>query len=391
MKKTDKKPSSLRTFIISLIFAIALWVVVGIVNNPDIHNTITSLPIHYIGRDALEEQGLTLIAPTEKLASSVTISGKRGDLLNRHDEIFINVDVSGISKQGEYSLKGATQINDNRISIVRENIGEIDIVVEEIAKKEIPVEINQTGTLKDKLVKTVPQISKISVSGARSEIEALNKAVATIDIAKLEENSTVYTEFKFCDEADTILTKAQTLTPAIDKIPVDLTLYNEKTLPVKLRLSDEFKGKYCVDYDNTQISKTSVTVGLLPDYEADCVYVDVNSISDESADFALICEEGMYIPDAISSIRITPKVLSLTSKHIDIPLRATNLGEGLSADFPETVTGVLISTPAGVDDSSLFLVIDLNGLDKGSHNVKAQITDDKAYIAEEIFVDVIIH
>ena len=392
MKKRNKKHISLQAFIISLISAVALWVVVGLVNDPDITNKIVSLPISYLGVEELEARGLTLIAPEEKTASSVTISGKRRDLLNHREDIFIYVDVSGITLPGEYSLKGATQISDNRISIAKERIGEIDVVVDETAKKELPVEIKQTGTLKDKLVKAVPQISKISVSGAQSEIDDATKIIATIDISKTTESATIYTDFKICDESGAALTRHRTLTPAIDKIPVDLTLYDQKVLPIKLRLSDEFKGKYCIDLENSSLSTTTVTVGAEPDNTVDCIYADIDKIEAVASDFRLIAEDGIYIPAESAVIKVTPKVLPITSRHMDIPVRMEKLKEGLRADFSDTLTGVVVNAPAEtLDAAAFYLILDLDGLDVGTYHIKAKVSDYKVSIPEEIFVDVVIH
>lgn len=392
MKKTTKQHGSLYTFILSLVFAIAIWVVVGIVNDPDIRNTVTSLPIHYAGTGELAEKGLVIIAPEEKATAAVTVSGKRRDLIKYSDELYISVDVSGISSPGEYSMKGVAQLANDRISIVRERLGEIDIVAEKRDEKEIDVEIKQTGSSKSNIIKAVPHSEKIKVSGAQSEIAALSKAVISLDISKIEESSTIYSAFKLCDENGAALTKALTLSPETESMAVDLTVYEKKSLPVTLRLNEELSEKYRIDEEKSIIGTATVDVGVMSGYNAECVYADIDSTSGESDEFSLIEEEGMYIPEDRKTITAKPHIISVVSRHMDVTVRAENLGEGLSADFADTLTGVLLNAPEEILSSEDFqLIIDLAGLEKGEHRVKVKASDDSIRIAEEIFVDVIIH
>lgn len=392
MKKDTKQHGSLYTFILSLVFAVVIWVVVGIVNDPDIRNTVTSLPIHYAGTGELADKGLVIIAPEEKVTAAVTVTGKRRDLIKYSDELYISVDVSGINSPGEYSMKGVAQLSTDRISIVRERLGEIDIVADKRGEKEIDVEIKQTGTSKSNIIKAVPQIEKIKVSGAQSEISALSKAVITVDISKVEESSTIYSSFKLCDESGTALTKALTLSPETESIAVDLTIYERKTLPVALRLSEELRTKYRIDEDNSELGTTSIDVGVLDECDADCVYAEVDTASDESREFTLIEDKGMYIPEDRRTITAKPHLIPVVTQHKDVTVTATNLDEGLSAIFADTLTGVLLNAPEEVLSGDDFrLVIDLAGLGKGEHKVKAEASDEQIRIAEEIFVDVVIH
>lgn len=392
MKKNENNYGRLKTFILSLIIAIAIWVMVGIVNDPDVRNTIASLPVSYIGTEELKERGLIIIAPEEKNTAAVVVSGKRGDLIRYGKDIYISADVSGITSPGEYKIKGAAQLSDTRISLIRERVGEIDIRVEKLAEKEVPVTVKQTGSLKNNIIKSVPQLDKIVISGAESEVEAVKTAEVSIDISKISEDSVTYSEFKLLDESGAALTKAVTLSAQSDKIAIDNTVYNKKTLPVELMLSAEFETKYYLDKANSSINPSSVEVGVLDSCKADKVYADIDKTSEESADFELIETEGMYIPEGSSTVKVKPSLLPVISQHMDINVRAENLGEGLNAEYTDHLTGVLVSAPEEILSSSdMKLVIDLGDLSKGEHKVKAKMSDERIVVSEEIYIDVIIN
>jgi len=391
MKKPINTRGSLHTFIISLIFAIAIWVAVGITNNPDIRNTVTSLPIHYTGLSELNDRGLVIIAPNEKNTAAVTVVGKRSDLIKYSDELYISADVSDITAPGEYSIKGTAQLTNSRISIVRERIGDITIVAQRREEKEIDVEIRQTGSTKNTLIKALPQPKKILVSGAKSEIAELEKAVITIDVSEIHESTTIYSDFKLCDASSNPLTKASTLSPHILSIPVELTVYEKKSLPIELRLSENLRDKYIIDNEETGMDKDFVEVGVLGENKSERVYVEINDPTAKEAELTLIEENGMYIPKDIATIKVKPHLIPIKSAHMDITVHAENLGDGLSADFSDTLSGVLIYAPEEMLSSENFrFIINLEGLKKGKHKVKVEATDSKVKIAEEIFVEVVI-
>ena len=389
MKNDNKKYKGVRTFVLSLIFAIAIWVVVGVVTDPDIRHTIKSLPIHYIGTDELADKGLVILAPTDRVGAAVKISGKRRDLIKYSDEAYLSVDVSGISRPGEYSLRGTSQLLNNRISIVSEHIGEVDVVAEVLEEKEIPVETKLTGVPKGTLIKAMAQNEKITVKGAQSEIAQLSKAVITIDASDITDATTAYENFRLCDESDAVLTKAHTLNTDTEMIAVDLTVYEKKTLPIKLKLSEELSSKYYLDTEKSSLSRQSVDVGVLSDCEAECVYAQINSSAGESAEFNLIEEEGMYIPSEISKVTAKPHISALISQYRDLPVRVQNISEGRTAAFEETLTDVLLIGPEELLGSSdIHLIIDLEGLGTGNHRVDAKISDERIQVDEKITIDV---
>ena len=52
---------------------------------------------------------------------SVVVTGKRSDLMNFMDDIYVQVDVSDIDATGEYNLSGVISIPTTRISVEKES------------------------------------------------------------------------------------------------------------------------------------------------------------------------------------------------------------------------------------------------------------------------------
>ncbi len=391
MNKNNKKSSRLNTFILSLVFAVAIWVIVSIVNDPDIKNTITSPEIKYSGISNLTNNDLVIVSAEDKNTSYITVSGKRADLIRSGKNVYILVDVSEITTPGVYSLSGSAQAPGNRISIIRDQISDVEITVEKIAEKEVPIEIKQTGSVKNTLIKTTSDSDKIKVKGAQSEIEKVSAAVVTTDISKITNDDSYYLPFDLVDETGEKLIKATTLTTMVDRVPVFYTVYEKKTLPVKLRLSSELENEYCINTDESTITPTSVEVGVTDECNAECVYAVIDEVNSENTEYELTAVDGMYIPKDRLNVKVKTDISKLKSEHTDMPVKAENLGEGLNAIFSDTVTDVLVSASEEIlDNNDFYLIADLKDLEKGSHRVRAKISDERIRLNEEIYIDVVI-
>lgn len=391
MSKNNKKSSRLNTFILSLVFAVAIWVIVSIVNDPDIKNTITSPEIKYSGISNLTNHDLVIVSAEDKNTSYITVSGKRADLIRSGKNVYISVDVSEITSPGVYSLSGSAQAPGNRISIIRDQISDVEVTVEKIAEKEIPIEIKQTGSIKNSLVKTESDSDKIKVRGAQSEIEKVGAAVVTTDISKITHNDSYYLPFDLVDESGEKLTKATTLTTITDRIPVFYTVYEKKTLPIKPQLSSELENEYYLNTDECTIFPAIVEVGVTDKCKSECVYALIDDANSDNTEYDLIAVDGMYIPKEKSTVKIKAGISKLKSEHTDMSVKIENLGEGLNAIFTDTVTDVLVSSSEDIlNNDDFYLIADLKDLEKGSHRVKAKISDERIRLNEEIYIDIVI-
>ena len=126
---------------------------------------------------------------------SVVVTGKRSDLLNFMDDIYVQVDVSDIDSTGEYNLSGVISIPTTRISVEKEKYGDIPITVEPLEMKDIEVTVKQTGMLKDKIVKSTHAYSDVEALIATDvnpcEISQTNTSPKEMTLLIIEDNEDV--------------------------------------------------------------------------------------------------------------------------------------------------------------------------------------------------------
>ncbi len=390
-EKLDTKQNSVRlkTLILSLIIAIVVWIVVGVMQDPDLRSTVSDLSVHYIGTDSLAEKGLVLISPSEKSDSSVLVTGKRRDLIEYSNKITLTVDVSDITEPGEYDLDGTVHLPNSRLSVERETTDAVSVKIEKLCEKNIPVEINQIGIAKRNLIRSESDVTSVKIMGAQSELDSVTSAAAEIDVTNILSDNTVRAALMLQTENGMPLSKDSTIVLSQGFVNITNTVYTKKTLPVKLKLSSKLEKDYWLDEKSSTCSVSSVDVGVLSDCDADCVYASITSTNEESADFKLIEEDGMYIPEQSATVRVKPVVSQRVSKTVDVDVSAENVPDGLEALFATTLSGVSVSAPEdALSGGNISGKIDLAGMSIGEYTVEVKLSDERISLQSKLYVKV---
>ncbi len=178
--------------IISLVFAIILWSFVTNSTNPDRTKTLDNIPVVIQGLEALEEKGLTIREDLEKALPTVSIkvNVKNSDYrLVTKNVVFASIDVSEITKDGANSITVMpTFANLANVSIESVEPQAINLTVDKIVDKEVPVVIEKTGELKEGLVSVAPEYTQsILLKGSSYYLDRIENAVADVELSKLND------------------------------------------------------------------------------------------------------------------------------------------------------------------------------------------------------------
>lgn len=388
-KEIKKQRSSLHTFIVSVLIAVVLWIVIGVIQDPDVTETITNLPIEYTGASALSDKGLIVAPGSGKADIAVKIRGKRRDLISSSQNVGLVIDVSDISEEGKYTLDGTIVSTSSRIAIEREQANTIPVTIEKLVTKELPITVVQNNVPKGMLIETKLSETKTKVSGAKSEVDALEGIIAELDASGMTQNSQMELTLRPKPEGSAAIPRNTTISLSIGKVTAKNTLYIKKTLPVKMKLSQKLVSEYWLDTKSSTCAVSAAEVGVLPDCTAECVYLNINSSSGDEGEYMLLSAEGMYISEKNASVYANPVLVPKQKRHMDISLSASNVPDGLTPEFHPMLTGVLVSAPEEVlNEGNITGVLDLTGLTAGVHQVTVKIPDEKVSLDEELSVEV---
>lgn len=393
---TEKKANvtntqKLKTMVLSVFLAVIVWFMVIYVNDPDITTTVSDLNVRFVGEMSLRDKKLAVTGKDKIPELSVVVTGKRSDLMNFMDDIYVQVDVSDIDATGEYNLSGVISIPTTRISVEKEKYGDIPITVEPLEMKDIDVTAKQTGVLKDKIVKSSVNNPKVTITGAKSEIDAVFGAVATVDVSSLEEDGVENVNYLLTDENGELINKNETIESARSYVEVVNTIYNAKILPVVPRLSAELDKGYILNKDKSFATPASVTVGVDETNTDDKVIALIDKIpSDGFGEYELESSSGMYIPEDNKKVKYKLDIVKKAVAQLELTVQPQNVQSGLTAKINDKLIAQVWGEEGKITTENVKAYVDVSGLGAGTYNLPVKIEGEKVGFGENYTVEVTI-
>ena len=378
-KSSKPHKKKVQTIALSILLSVIVWFMVTSLADPDITTTVSNLDVRFVGEMALREKALAVTGRNNVPQLSVVVTGKRSDLMNNMDNIYVQVDLSDIDSTGEYNLAGTISVPTTRIKVEKEKYGDIPVKIEPLVSKEIDVTVKQTGTLKNKLVKSVVNNPKVMIMGAESEMEKVERAVATVDISELAEDNTEKVNYLLTDKSGALIDENETLESARSNVEVSNTIYDAKTLPVEPMLTAELDKEYMLKPDKSSVTPASVVVGVNGENNDDKVIARIDRINEEGeGEYSLETSNGMYIPPESQKVKIKPEIVKKSVVQLELEVHAENVPEGCSAKIDGLLTAMVWGEEGQVNNENVKATVDASGLSKGEHTLPVKLSGENA-------------
>lgn len=239
MKNILKKHDiSLR--LLSLLLSVVLWAVVMDMDNPERPRTFDNIPVRISGATVLQQQtGLSLIEGADSTVK-ITLRGPSktlGDI--KASQIAASVDISGLTEANEYDLPVSVTVSRSGLEVEYISPSKVHVRVDKVDTKDIPVDVNVTGTPAAELANVAKAVAVIDVTGAESTLTNIECPVTLYD-------------------RDGTAVTSQHITSKTEKIKVTVPMYNIDTLPLTVTLKDG--GKLTAQQVKYSINPESVKV-----------------------------------------------------------------------------------------------------------------------------------
>lgn len=390
-KKAGGHTKKVKTMALSVLLAVIVWFMVVYVTDPDITTTVSDLNVRFVGETSLREKGMAITGRDNIPELAVIVTGKRSDLMNFMDDIYIQVNVSDITKTGEYNLTGAISLPTTRITVEKEKYSDIPITVEKLETKDIVVSVKQEGTRKDKIIASSAANPKITITGAKSETDKVKGAVATINISDIESDGTKKVNYLLVDEAGALIDKNETIESTRSYVEVINTVYEPKIMPVTAMLSAELGTDYLLKSDKTAVTPASVTVGADSSSTEERLIVYIDKLSaDGEGEFKITAPSGIYIPEDMKKVRVKYEAVKKATTELTLPVQAENVTAGLSARIEGELTAKVWGEEGKVSADTVKAVVDVKGLGAGAYLLPVKLEGENVGLAEQYTVNVVI-
>lgn len=389
------KRNKIISLLLSAVIAISLWVYVVTTVTPEDSQWIRNIPVTFTNEDGLfSDRNLTL-TKGRNATVDLKVYGKRQDLLKlNNSNITITVDLSDVLGPGSWPLRYKVEmpetVSDNDISIESRSTYEIDVQVDLLSVKEVPVQAVFQGSVADGYVQDSIELEydTLEISGPQDQVSKVDHAEVVLErtnLSKTVSDSLAYTLV----DADGGEVVSDEIHCNVDKIGVMMTVSMVKELPLTVQFIDG--GGATEEHVVSSIEPSTITVkGSAEDLEG------LNSLNIGNIDLSTVPTNTSYtgnfsivLPDNMTNLtgeemaKVTVELKNLKEKTFRVTnLELANTPSNLKATLGTVSLQIKLRGPSDVIDtitaSNIRAVADLSsvGTSTGQFSVPVDVYVD---------------
>lgn len=300
------KKNKIISLLLSLLIAAGLWVYVVSAVTPEDNQWIYNIPVTFINEDGLFSDRNLMLTDGRDAVVSLRFNGNRQDLMKLNNtNVIVSVDLSRVTGPGNWNLSYDFELPDtvssNSISLVGRTKPTVDIVVDKLSVKEIPVRAIFVGNVASDYVQEPikPEYETIEISGPEELVGGVEYAQVTLERTNLSKTVSDVLPVTLMDAEDKPVESGE-IKCSVDEIGVEMPVHMLKEVPLTATLISG--GGASADHAVLTIEpKTVMIKGNPEDLEV------LNSINIGAIDLASVQkvqskEFEIVIPDGMSNL-----------------------------------------------------------------------------------------
>lgn len=374
--------SNIRTLLLALVLAIAVWISAVTSENPDVVRTLNSVPLSIIGQDPS-------LINVDDLPSNVevTLRAPRSvwEKLNTQDNsVQATLDLSGLGS-GEYTVGIRLTITERPYQIVLANPTSVTVHLEPLATKTLPLDLSVSGepAIGYQAGDETLDPKTVTISGPESIIKEAVQARILVSLAGARGSYDQSIRVQIVDEKNSQL---QGIAVSPESVHVSIPISQQggfRDMAVKVLVQGQQAAGYRIE--NVSVFPPIVTVFAS---DPDLVnglpgVVETQPLDIQDAKTDIVTRLALNLPDNISiigskTVRVQVGVSPIQTSQT-LPNQLINvigLPDGLAARVSPQTVDVIISGPLPVLDTltpqDVIINVDVGGLEPGIHQLIPQ-------------------
>lgn len=345
----QKLTSNLGLKLISIAVSFILWLVVVSIDDPVITRTYSGIEVEVLNADAITSQGKVYEVLDDSNIISVSLSAKRSILEKMsRDYIRATADLKEMTILNSVSIDVRTTRYSDMISSITPLTKNLKVDVEDLEKKQLSINVETVGNPAKGYVvgSNSPSVNITSVSGPKSVVSKLARAVATVDVSGATSNIRASSRVVLYDGNGDAIDNSM-LTVGVTDILVDIDILETKEIPVTAAVSgtpaDGYAatGRVSVSPESILVAGSGSTYKSLEGITIPAEDVQINGATD---DVSTTFDINDYLPGGVrlatedfdGMIEVTVHIGRLENTVIDIPtanITIENVPEGYAASL----------------------------------------------------------
>ena len=249
-RKKRIKAIDVIAYIICLVVAFGIWSYVTSTENAEYEYQFTGVSVNLDGVSELKNKYNLLPISGYGTEVSITVKGHRSAVTKyTADDIYAYVDLSPVETADRYSLQIQFDLPDS-MQLVSVEPSVINVFVDEIVEKQIPVEIDILYTSADNITVFEPVIEddkiidgRITVTGPKTVVESIDHALVVRDLGTITTGVVFNSRFSLIDDSGDEVTNPYVKTNVSD-VSVSVNVLLEKTVALRADYVQSADDKY---------------------------------------------------------------------------------------------------------------------------------------------------
>lgn len=382
--------------LLSTAVAFGLWLYVITVVSPGYEETYDNIPVILRNEAELENRGFMVVSE-EIPTVTLTLSGNRTDLAKvDRSNIALIVDLATVYERGTHKLTYKESfpgsVADDAITVEYRYPSQIELEVELLTKKDIPVNVNYTGNVPADFIADTENVvldsSTVHIEGPDPVVQKITQAVVEVDLAGRSESFGESYRYALCDAqgkpVDASLVKTD-----VGEVNVALKVQRFKEIKLEFEIIDgggATKDTSSIEFEPKTI-KIAGSEAALESVEDQLVVGTIN-LGELAEDMQW--EVPINLPGSVTnlsnveSVNVSVKFPELTTKTFMVTNFAPmNVPQGLEAEIVNQALSVTVRGPQELVESmtedNISIMVDFSQAQLGTFTVKANVVMDMAY------------
>lgn len=378
--------------ILSVLFAIMLWLVVVNIDDPTVSRTITSIPVVKQNEEVVTGQNQVYEVVSGDTAT-IVVTGPRSyvDKMTK-DDFIAEASFSEMSNVYAVPITVKHRYSKYEKSVdITQKTTTMTLKIEKIITRNYEIQIEESDEMSSGYTMGSETVrpTTVEVSAPESVINVINRAVVEVNLGKYNESTTVSLPIKFYTESGTIVNLGPYATLSTDTAEVYLGVYSVKEVPLKFTT----EGKPAEGYELTDVRSDIQTVKIAGDDLSgiDSINIpgEVIDVEGKNSDVEISIDIAGYLPDGVIlyegkelNVKVVAKIEQLVTKRFDIPTKdidIRNASDNYSVTYPdgEKVSIQIKGLQKSFENFSVDTLapfIDLANIGEGESTVPLNIT-----------------
>lgn len=238
--------------VIALSLAVILWAVVVNIKNPIITVGYQDILVNYVSLDMVEDDEYELVIISDEYPIvDIKLRGVRAEIAQvSESNIDISSDLSHIKEPGVYEVPYSVKLPFSDMEVSNKNPEYLSVTIDYIQTKNIPVEVELTGTPSlNYSYESVEVQSYVVISGPSTEVGLINKAYVEVDVDGAYSDISVIEEVTLFDKTGQVVV-SDNIKQSDYTLSVSMPVYKISSVPLEVNLvyGDIVSPKAIKDY-----------------------------------------------------------------------------------------------------------------------------------------------